>query len=75
MSDVSFAELTKNATSLDYGRRVELLNLLAQSLYDEIPGHGKPSNGLDDAIAEVERGEYSTYGNFGELLAEIEHES
>lgn len=33
MSDVSFAELTKTATELDYEQRVELLNVLAQTLY------------------------------------------
>lgn len=33
MSDVTFAELTKTATELDYEQRVELLNALAQTLY------------------------------------------
>ncbi len=75
MSDTAFAELTKTATSLEYARRVELLNLLAQSLYDDIPSREEAENGLDEAIREVERGEYTTYGAFGELLSELDHEA
>ena len=69
MSDAAFAELT--TTVLDYNHRIILLNLLAQSLYsDEISQHEEGMNGLDEAIAEVERGEYSVYKNFDELLAD-----
>ena len=32
-------------------------------------------NGLDEAIAELERGDYDTYDNFDDFLAEVEHES
>ena len=32
-------------------------------------------NGLDIAIKEMENGEYDTYNNFDELLAEVEHET
>ena len=74
MSDAAFAELTKTATALDYNHRIILLNLLAQSLYsDEISQHEEGMNGLDEAIAEVERGEYSVYKNFDELLADAKN--
>ena len=72
MSDAAFAELT--TTVLDYNHRIILLNLLAQSLYsDEISQHEEGMNGLDEAIAEVERGEYSVYKNFDELLADAKN--
>ena len=74
MSEAAFAELTKTATALDYNHRIILLNLLAQSLYsDEISQHEEGMNGLDEAIAEVERGEYSVYKNFDELLADAKN--
>ena len=34
-----------------------------------------PRNGLDEAIAELERGDYDTYDSFDDFLAEVEHES
>ena len=70
MSDTAFEELTKTATSLDYNQRIILLNLLAQSLYsDEIPQFKEGKNGLDEAIAEVERGEVFYYNNVDEMFA------
>ena len=76
MSDAAFAELTKRATALDYNHRIILLNLLAQSLCnDEISQYEEGMNGLDEAIAEVKRGEYSVYKNFDELLAEIDKDA
>ena len=34
-----------------------------------------PKNGLDQAIEELENGEYDTYSNFDDFLSEVEHES
>ncbi len=34
-----------------------------------------PQNGLDIAIAELNRGDYDTYSNFDDFLAEVEHDS
>lgn len=74
MSDTAFEELTKTATSLDYNQRVILLNLLAQSLYsDEIPQFKEGKNGLDEAIAEVERGEVFYYNNVDEMFADAQN--
>ena len=33
-----------------------------------------PKNGLDEAISELERGDYETYDNFDDFLAEVEHD-
>lgn len=33
-----------------------------------------PKNGLDEAIAELDRGDYETYDNFDDFLAEVEHD-
>ena len=75
MSDTAFEELTKTATSLDYNQRIILLNLLAQSLYsDEIPQFKEGKNGLDEAIAEVERGEVFYYNNVDEMFADAQNE-
>lgn len=72
MSETAFAQLTKTATELDYNHRVELLNLLAQSLYpDEITQDKKAMNGLDEAIEEVKRGEVSYYDSFDEMLEDV----
>ena len=74
MSDTAFEELTKTATSLDYNQRIILLNLLAQSLYiDEIPQFKEGKNGLDEAIAEVERGEVFYYNNVDEMFADAQN--
>ena len=74
MSDTAFEELTKTATSLDYNKRIILLNLLAQSLYsDEIPQFKEGKNGLDEAIAEVERGEVFYYNNVDEMFADAQN--
>lgn len=74
MSDTAFEELTKTATSLDYNQRIILLNLLAQSLYsDEIPQFKEGKNGLDEAIAEVERGEVFYYNNVDEMFADAKN--
>ena len=74
MSDTAFEELTKTATSLDYNQRIILLNLLAQSLYsDEIPQFKERKNGLDEAIAEVERGEVFYYNNVDEMFADAQN--
>ena len=74
MSNAAFAELTKTATSLDYDQRVILLNLLAQSLYrDETPLHQEGLNGLDKAIAEVERGEVFYYDSVDEMFADAKN--
>ena len=74
MSDTAFEELTKTATSLDYNQRIILLNLLAQSLYsDEIPQFKEGKNGLDEAIAEVERGEVFHYNNVDEMFADAQN--
>ena len=74
MSDTAFEELTKTATSLDYNQRIILLNLLAQSLYsDEIPQFKEGNNGLDEAIAEVERGEVFYYNNVDEMFADAQN--
>lgn len=71
MSDTAFAELTKTATALNYNQRIILLNLLAQSFYDdEIPQYKEGMNGLDEAIAEVERGEVFYYDNVDEMFAD-----
>lgn len=42
---------------------------------DGFEGDEQARNGLDEAIAQVERGEYSTYNSFDELLAEIGNEA
>ena len=74
MSDTAFEELTKTATSLDYNQRIILLNLLAQSLYsDEIPQFKEGKNGLDEAMAEVERGEVFYYNNVDEMFADAQN--
>ena len=74
MSDTAFEELTKTATSLDYNQRIILLNLLAQSLYsDEIPQFKEGKNGLNEAIAEVERGEVFYYNNVDEMFADAQN--
>ena len=74
MSDTAFEELTKTATSLDYNQRIILLNLLAQSLYsDEIPQFKEGKNGLDEAIAEVERREVFYYNNVDEMFADAQN--
>ena len=74
MSDTAFEELTKTATSLDYNQRIILLNLLAQSLYiDEIPQFKEGKNGLDEAIAEIERGEVFYYNNVDEMFADAQN--
>ena len=74
MSDTAFEELTKTATSLDYNQRIILLNLLAQSLYsDEITQFKEGKNGLDEAIAEVERGEVFYYNNVDEMFADAQN--
>ena len=74
MSETAFEELTKTATSLDYNKRIILLNLLAQSLYsDEIPQFKEGKNGLDEAIAEVERGEVFYYNNVDEMFADAQN--
>ncbi len=74
MSDKAFAELTKTATSLDYNQRIILLNLLAQSLYnDEIPQFKDGKNGLDEAIAEVEHGEVFYYDTVDEMFADAKN--
>ena len=72
MSETAFAELTRTATALDYDQRVELLNLLAQSLYaDEAPRHEDAMNGLDEAIAEEKRGEVRYYDTVDEMFEDI----
>ena len=74
MYDTAFEELTETATSLDYNQRIILLNLLAQSLYsDEIPQFKEGKNGLDEAIAEVERGEVFYYNNVDEMFADAQN--
>ena len=74
MYDTAFEELTKTATSLDYNKRIILLNLLAQSLYsDEISQFKEGKNGLDEAIAEVERGEVFYYNNVDEMFADAQN--
>lgn len=74
MSDKAFAELTKTATSLDYNQRIILLNILAQSLYnDQIPQFEEGKNGLDEAIAEVERGEVFYYDTVDEMFTDAQN--
>ena len=74
MSDTAFAELTKTATSLDYNQRIILLNMLAQSLYnDEIPQFTDGKNGLDKAISEAQHGEVFYYDNVDEMFADAQN--
>ncbi|WP_294429686.1 hypothetical protein [uncultured Treponema sp.] len=46
-----------------------------ESVSDGFEGDEQARNGLDEAIAQVERGEYSSYNSFDELLAEIGNEA
>lgn len=73
MTETAFAELTRTATALDYNHRIILLNSLAQSLYkDEIPQYENAMNGLDEAIAQVERGEVEVFDTFDDFKAAMQ---
>ena len=79
MSAVELRNFESQLDLLSYAEQLAIMEYLVrlmkrrheESASDGFEGDEKARNGLDEAIAQVERGEYSTYNSFDELLAEI----
>lgn len=83
MSAMELRNFESQLDLLSYAEQLAIMEYLVklmkrrqeESVSDSFEGDVQARNGLDEAIAQVERGEYSTYNSFDELLAEIGNEA
>ena len=83
MSAMELRNFESQLDLLSYAEQLAIMEYLVklmkrrqeESVSDAFEGDVQARNGLDEAIAQVERGEYSTYNSFDELLAEIGNEA
>lgn len=83
MSAMELRNFESQLDLLSYAEQLAIMEYLVklmkrrqeESVSDDFEGDVQARNGLDEAIAQVERGEYSTYNSFDELLAEIGNEA
>ena len=71
MSAQELQDFQTRLDSLSFADRLSLIEYLAKSLRqgDGFLGGAQERNGLDEAIAEFERGEYETFRSFDEFKA------
>ena len=71
MSAQELQDFQSRLDSLSFADRLSLIEYLAKSLRhgDGFSGGAQERNGLDEAIAEFERGEYETFSSFDEFKA------
>ena len=86
MSAMELKNFEAQLALLSYAERLAIIEYLAKSLqpaYDEekeavsfgFSGGAEERRKVDEAIAEFEHGEYDTYDNFDDFLAEIADEA
>ncbi len=82
MSTAELRNLESQLDLLSYAEQLSIMEYIVRLMKkhqeqidsDGFEGDEEARNGLDEAIAEVERGEYSVYNSFDELLSEIDNE-
>lgn len=80
MSAMEMRNLESEIALLSYGEQLSLMAYLVKQLQnrgegDGFEGDAAARNGLDEAIREMENGEYDTYENFDDFLAEVANEA
>ena len=73
MSNAELNSFERQLSFLSYAEQLSVLAYLVKSLQER--NEESQVNGLDVAIHELNNGEYETYNNFDDFMAEVDHES
>ncbi len=73
MSNAELNSFERQLSFLSYAEQLSVLAYLVKLLQER--NEESQVNGLDVAIHELNNGEYETYNNFDDFMAEVDHES